>query len=169
MYRILDTNATNELLVLRKGWLLPDYELTDRTNSFGRLSYNGFSRRKAVAITANAKWKFQRESLFSQSVLITDENGIPIGKATRNLLERRTILTMQTGFRAEFYRPSIWSREFVWESSEYGKIMHINSYPFSLKDTIFIDQSTVSRAFIPLLIFLGVHLTILRRLRKAAH
>ena len=169
MYKVLDTKQTNELLLLRKGWFWPEFELTDRTDSFGKLLYDGFSRRNATAITANMTWTFQRERLFSRTILIMDEAGMSIGKATRELFERRTLLTLQTGFQAEFYRPSIWSREYVWESQGYGQIMHINSYPFSLKDTIYIDQSMTPPALIPLLIFFGAHLTILKRRRRAAH
>jgi hypothetical protein len=169
MYKVLDTKRTNELLLLRRGWISPEYELTDRADSYGKLSYNGLARWGATAITANTTWTFQREKLFSRTILIMDENGISIGKATRDLFERRTLLIMQTGFQAEFYRPSIWSREYVWESTGYGKLMHIDTYPFSLKDTIYIDQNMAPPGLIPLLIFFGAHLTILKRRRRAAH
>ena len=169
MYEILDLKRINELLLLRKGWFSPEYELTDSTGSYGKLSYDGLSRWRATAITANTTWIFQREGLFSRTILIMDESGKSIGKATRELFERRELLTLQTGFQAEFYRPSIWSREYVWESSGYGKIMHIDSYPFSLKDIIYIDQSMAPPALLPLLIFFGAHLTILKRRRRAAH
>jgi len=169
MYKVLDTKCTNELLLLRKGWFSPEYELTDRADNYGKLLYDGLSRWRARAVTANTTRIFQRQGLFSRTILIMDETGMSIGKATRDLFERRTLLALQTGFQAEFYRPSIWSREYVWESSGYGRIMHIDSYPFSLKDTIYIDQSMAPPALIPLLIFLGAHLTILRRRRRAAH
>ena len=169
MYKILDLKHINELLLLRKGWFSPEYELTDNAGSYGKLSYNGLTRWRAKAITANTTWIFQREGLFSRTIWIMDENGMQIGKATRELFERRELLTLQTGFQAEFYRPSIWSREYVWESTGYGKIMHIDSSPFSLKDIIYIDQSMTPRALIPLLIFFGAHLTILKRRRRAAH
>jgi hypothetical protein len=169
MYKVLDTKCTNELLLLRMGWFSPEYELTDRADSYGKLSYGTLTRLRATAITANTTWIFQRDGLFSRTILVTDENGVFIGKATRELFGRRTVLTLQTGFQAEFYRPSIWSREYVWESSGYGRIMHIDSNLFSLKDTIYIDQSMTPPALIPLLIFFGAHLTILRRRRRAAH
>ncbi len=169
MYKALDLKRTNELLLLRKGWFSPEYELTDRTYNYGALSYGGLSRWKGTATTATTTWLFQREGLFSRTILIMDENGMSIGKASRELFERRMLLTLQTGFQAEFYRPSIWSREYIWESAGYGKIMHIDSYPFSLKDSIYIDQSMTPPALLPLLIFFGAHLTILQRRRRAAH
>ena len=92
-----------------------------------------------------------------------------MGKATRAVFSHRTVLTMQSGFQGEFHRPSIWAREYIWESGEYGRIMHIYSNPFSLMDIIGIDQSMVPVALIPLLTFLGSYLIILRRRRKAAH
>ncbi len=169
MYKVLDTKRINELLLLRKGWFSPEYELTDKAENYGQLSYNGLTRWRGIATTANTTWIFQREGLFSRTIWIMDENGMQIGKATRELFERRMLLTLQTGFQAEFYRPSIWSREYVWESAGYGKIMHIDSYPFSLKDSIYIDQSMAPSALLPLLIFFGAHLTILQRRRRAAH
>jgi hypothetical protein len=170
MYDLLDTKKTNELCLVRHGWFSPEYELTgNAAGSYGKLSYNSLSRRKATAVTAACSWTFKRESFFSRTILIIDQNGVTIGEATRDFFSRRTILTMQTGFRAEFYRPSIWSREYIWESEGYGKVLHINCPLLSLKRTVFIDQSMTPAALIPLLIFLGAHLTILRKRRRAAH
>jgi hypothetical protein len=169
MYDILDVNKTSELYLLRQGWFSPEYELTDKVYNYGKLSYHMFSRRKATATTASSTWIFKREGLFSRTILVTDENDVFIGKTTRDWFSRKRLLILQTGFQAEFYRPSIWSREYIWNSEGYGKIMHIISNPFNLKDTIYIDQSMTPASLIPLLIFLGGHLTILRNRRRAAH
>jgi hypothetical protein len=169
MYQVLDTRKTTELCLARQGWFSREYELTDNAYSYGQMAYRPFSRRKAIATTATDIWTFKIEAIFSRAILIIDQNGEIIGRATRGLFTRRTILTMNNGFQGEFYRPSIWLREYVWESGEYGKIMHIHSNPFSLMDLVGIDQSMAPAALIPLLTFLGSYLIILRRQRKAAH
>lgn len=169
MYEVLDPKKTTELFLTRQGWFSREYELTDNAYSYGQLAYRRFSRRKAIVTTATDNWTFKIESIFSRTILITDQNEEIIGKATRAIFSRKTLLTMQNGFRGEFYRPSIWAREYIWEFGEYGRIMHIYSNPLSLMDIIGIDQSTAPAALIPLLTFLGSYLIILRRRRKAAH
>lgn len=169
MYTILDTKKVNELFLLRCGWFNPEYELTDKVYSYGKLSYSGLSRRKAIAVSAIGTWIFKCEGLFNRTILITDENGKYIGKSTRDWFSCKRLLMLQTGFQAEFYRPLIWSREYIWNSEGYGKIMHINTQLLGLKNTIYIDQSMAPQALMPLLIFFGGHLTILRRRRRAAH
>jgi hypothetical protein len=169
MYAILDTKNTKEFYLVRQGRFSPEYELTDNINSYGKITYHRLSRGKARAESVNCTWVFQRRALFSRAILITDENGAIIGEVSRGWFSPRAILTLQTGFRAEFYRTSIFSRENIWESASYGKIMHIKSFLFSLTDIIYIDQSMTPVALIPLLTFLGSYLTILRRQRKSRH
>ncbi len=168
MYTTFNPKQTNQLQLIRHGWLDPEYELTDSALSYGKLSYNGLSRRTGIAQSANNKWLFKLGFIFSRSILITDETGALIGETKRELFSRRTALTLQSGFTAEFYRPYFLSREHVWESNGYGTIMRMKSYPFLFKDDIAIEQSMTPPAIIPLLIFLGSHLTILRRRRRAA-
>jgi len=168
MYKAFDPKQTNELLLLRNGWLDPNYELTDRTYNYGRLSYNWLSRRTAWAESANNKWLFKLGFIFSRSITITDDKGVLIGETHRPFLSRTTTLTLQSGFRADFYRPYFLSREYVWEADGYGTVLRIRSYPFLFKDEIYVEQSMTPPAFIPLLIFLGAHLNILRRRRRAA-
>jgi hypothetical protein len=168
MYKTFDPKQTNELLLLRHGWLSPEFELTDKASSYGKLFYNGISRRMAMAESATNKWIFKMGFVFTRTLSITDENGALIGETTREIFSRRTTLTLQTGFTAEFYRPFIFSREHIWKSNGYGTILRMRSYPFLYKDTITIEQIMAPPALIPLLIFLGAHLTILRRRRRAA-
>jgi hypothetical protein len=168
MYKIFDPKQTNHLLLLRRGWISPEFELTDQVNAYGKLSYQWLSRRMAVAESATNKWVFRLGMLFTRTIAITDETGAFIGETKREIFSRRTILTLQSGFTAAFYRPFFFSREHIWESPDYGTIMRTTSYPFMFKDEIIIEQSMTPPALIPLLIFLGAHLTILRRRRRAA-
>ncbi|MDB5133419.1 MAG: hypothetical protein JWP37_22 [Mucilaginibacter sp.] len=169
MFTTLDARKTDELYLVRRSWFSPEYELTDNANCYGRIKYHRLSGRKATATAANETWIFKREAAFSRTLLTTDQNDALIAEATRDWLGRRIILILQTGFRAEFYRPSMWSRNSVWTSGDHGDIMHFTSNCFSLTDTIHIDQSTAPKQLIPLLTFLGGYLVILRRLRSARH
>ena len=169
MYTKLDTTKTGELYLIRKGWFSHEYELTDKVYTYGKMTYHRLTKRKATAIAATGTWIFQREGLFSRSISITDENGQTMGVLIRNWFSARGILKLDTGFQAEFYRPSIWSHKNIWNSVDDGEIMNFESHPFSLTDTIHLDQSFKQTALIPLLIFLGSYLTILRRRRQARH
>jgi len=167
MYKIPDPKQTSVLHLRRHGWFSLEYELTDETNSYGKLLYNFISKRRATAITATGTWTFGFEGIFNSNILITDESGIVIGKVTRDWFSRKRFLTMQTGFQAEFYRPVFfWLWNHIWDSPGYGKIMRIKSSPLNIKTTIYLDQSMTPVALIPLLIFLGAHLAILRRRRR---
>ena len=168
MYKAFDPKQTQKLVLLRHGWLSPEFELTDQVNAYGRLAYQWLSRRTAIAESATNKWVFRLGMLFTRTIAITDETGAFIGETKREIFSRRTILTLQTGFTAEFYRPFFLSRERIWEANGYGTVMRIRSYPFLFRDEITIEQSMIPPALIPLLVFLGAHLTILRRRRRAA-
>ncbi|MDB5116019.1 MAG: hypothetical protein JWQ79_1511 [Mucilaginibacter sp.] len=170
MYKELDTKQVNQLTVVRHGWWGPEYELTAGNASYGKLCYDGISKRYATAETATNQWTFSFKALFDKSILITDQNGTLIGESTREFFSRTRTLTLQSGFSASFFRPSVWSRQYVWQSVGYGKIMSItNRFPFILNTDVYIDQTQTPPSIIPLLIFLGTHLTILRRRRRAAH
>jgi hypothetical protein len=168
MFKTFDPKQINQLKLLRHGWLSPEFELTDNVSSYGTLSYNFISRRTAMAVSATNKWTFSLGYPFTRTISIHDENGVLLGETKREIFSRRTILTLQSGFTAEFYRPFIFSREHIWESNGYGTILRIRGYPFLFKDVIDIEQTMTPPVLIPLLIFLGAHLTILRRRRRAA-
>jgi len=169
MYKTFDPAQTSELLLTRHGWISPEYELTDNINSYGKLAYNGISRRIAMAESATCKWLFKNGPIFSRTIAITDENDAAIGETRREFFSRRTILTLQSGFTAEFYRPFFFSRELVWQAPGYGIVLRTKGYPLLYKDMITVEQTMLPPAMVPLLAFLGTHLTILRKRRRAAH
>jgi hypothetical protein len=170
MYQELDTTKTNELSLLRHGWWSPEYELTDSVKVYGQLNYSGISKRSATAVTARHTFRFNFEALFSKTILITDENETVIGECTREIFSRTRVLTMNSGFTAEFYRPSFFSREYVWESGGYGKVISVkNNFPFTLTTDVYVYPTKTPAAVIPILIFLGAHLIILRRRKRAVH
>lgn len=170
MYQELEPARTNTLSLLRKGWWSPVYKLTDNVKDYGELSYSGISKRNATAETAHCTIKFSFEAIFSKTILITNNNGEVIGECTREILSRTRNLTLTSGFSARFYRPSFFSREYVWESDGYGKIMTIqNNFPFTLTTDIQLYSTNTPSKVIPLIIFLGAHLIILRRRKRAIH
>jgi hypothetical protein len=170
MYQELNTTQTAPLILKRYGWWNPQYELTDNTKNYGRLSYNDISKRNATVVTATNTWRFNFAKFFSKTILITDQNGAVIGECTRELLCQRRTLTLQSGFSADLYRASFFSREYIWESAGFGKIMSIkNNFPFTLTTDVSIYPTKTPAAIIPIMIFLGEHLIILQRRRRAVH
>ncbi|MES2111827.1 MAG: hypothetical protein V4577_23925 [Bacteroidota bacterium] len=168
MFSTLDTKKANALSLVRHGWLSPRYELTDNGYVYGEMAYNGFSRWIAKIKAADGGFKLSGISALARTINITDDNGALIGSAKRAWLSQKVTLTLQTGFTAEFYRESIFSREYTWSANGCGEIMQIHSSIFSRTDNIHIGNSMAPQPVIPLLIFLGKHLIILRRRRKAA-
>jgi hypothetical protein len=170
MYQQLDTTKTNELSLLRRGWWSPEYDLTDGMVKYGQLSYEGISKRNAIAALANNVLRFNFDSFFSHTILITDASGTVIGQCTREFFSRTRVLTMNSGFTASFYRESIFSREYIWGSDGYGKVVSMkNNFPFTLTTDVYVYPTKTPAAVIPILIFLGAHLIILRRRKRAAH
>lgn len=168
MYSILDKKNTNELYLVRKGWFSREIELKDNVYCYGKIIYHRLSKRIATVITASNTYMFKRADTSYRCVSITDENGVILGTAGRYFFSRITTLSLQTGFVAKFYKPSIWSLHYTWESEGYGNVMHINSHPFGLKDTVNIDQSNTPASLIPLLTFFGSYLVILKKRRNMA-
>ncbi|BAU54275.1 hypothetical protein [Mucilaginibacter gotjawali] len=169
MYSVLDTKAVNDLSLMRHGWFNPEYELTDGFNIFCKMSYHWFSPIGTVVQSATDTWVFQRENIFTRSLVITDVDGRAIGKVTRERFSRKSTLSLNSGFQADFYAHPIFSRENIWESSTNGKIIEITSSLFSTRDGVRITPGTTPANLVPLLIFLGKHLIILRRRRKSRH
>jgi hypothetical protein len=170
MYQQLDITKTNELSLLRSGWWSPEYDLTDGMAKYGQLSYEGISKRNAKVALSNNTLRFNFESFFSHTILITDANGTVIGECTREFFSRTRVLTLQSGFTANFYRESLFSREYIWESDGYGKVVSMkNNFPFTLTTDVYVYPTKTPAAVIPVLIFLGAHLIILRRRKGAAH
>lgn len=169
MFNTLDIKKANTLFVVRQGWLSSQYNLTDNTLTYGSMKYYGLLRRKAVVETANANWVFGCAGLSGRTVIIKDEFGTLVGKAVAGWFSYKVKLTLETGFTAEFYKPSLWRCEYTWAADGCGKILHISNKLLSNQDTINIDNSLAPPAIVPLLIFLGEHLILLKRRREAAH
>lgn len=168
MFNELNIKDTPHLWFVRRGFFTREYDLTDRTEIYGTLTYDWLTRREATAQTVGHRWAFGFWSIFSRTLTITDETGTIIGEATREYLSRTYTLTLKSGFRARFYRPSFFSREYIWESEGYGKMVTLeNNFPFALDNDVIIAPNQAPASIIPLLIFFGMHLSIYRRGRRA--
>ncbi|MFD2872059.1 hypothetical protein ACFS5N_06250 [Mucilaginibacter ximonensis] len=167
MFKELCIKHTPHLWFTRSGWFATEYQLTDGTDIYGVLNYEWFSRNQCDAQTAAHQWHFSFWSLFSRELTITDGNGEVIGSAERELFSNTYTLNLKSGFRARFYRPSIFSRRYLCESEGYGPLITIeNNFPFGLNNDVYIEESQAPASVIPLLIFFGMHLTIYRRGRR---
>ncbi len=125
--------------MLKRNLFIPEYESTDKVNSYGTLFYKWFSVFKATAITAEVTWVFERKGLFSPAHLITVESGVKIGELTSEWFSRNHSLTMQNGFIAKFFKLSIRSNQYVWISDDDGNIFYLKKIPFSFKDSVYIN------------------------------
>jgi len=168
MYREFNLLRTSELTLTRRSFFFPWYELGDGQFVYGKLSYEGLLRRKAVIELADRTYRVEFEGFFSRMMNII-LNGEVIGKCKLGLFSKAE-LTMNEGFEAEFLRDSIWTRSFSWNTSRFGEVMKLTEALFTYKKvvTITVDPNSVNIDHMLLLCFLGSHLIILRRNRRRA-
>ncbi|OCX53116.1 hypothetical protein BEL04_02030 [Mucilaginibacter sp. PPCGB 2223] len=166
MYRAFNLLRTSELTLVRRSFFFPWYELSDGQFAYGKLSYEGFFRRRAVIELADRTYRVDFASFFSRMMNII-LNGEVIGSCKLGLFSKAE-LKMNDGFEAEFTRDSVWTRGFAWNTSRFGEIIKMTEALFSYKKviTITIDPNSVNVDNMPLLCFLGSHLIILRRNRR---
>jgi len=167
MFSKLNTKLNTSLALVRDGLFSRHYVLKDAGATYGEMSFH--TPWVVFVETAEAKLTMAPAGLFSRTINILDIGDQIIGTATRPCLSRKVNLTLQTGFKAIFYRRNIFSREYVWEADGIGEVMEISSSVFSWTDNITIQNSMAPQNVVPLLIFLGRFLITLRRRRRAAH
>lgn len=142
-----------------------EYILTNHTNNFGKLIYDGLARRTGSAYSAYNSWTFElnEEPFGKREILITDSNSNLTGKAIKGYSEDYPQLIMSDGFKARFTDVSLFSHDYEWTSDKAGAIIHLKSPAFSLTDTINIVDKNIPSELIVLLCFLSEHVLILRR------
>jgi len=170
-YRSFDQLRTSELQVIRHGFFNAWFEITDGQFSYGKIAYRYFSRARARIETADNAWTFRRKQLFSRTVLIFNKDNELIGETTRQFFSQGGKLSMLNGFNAEFVRTSFFPSEFSWISNQQGEILKIHRrlFLFFTGAEITINPSVRLMPEVPLLSFLSIHLSLLRRRRRAAH
>jgi len=104
-------------------------------------------------------------------VLIFNKDNELIGETTRQFFSQGGKLSMLNGFNAEFVRTSFFPSEFSWISNQQGEILKIHRrlFLFFTGAEITINPSVRLMPEVPLLSFLSIHLSLLRRRRRAAH
>ena len=170
MYSKFDRRTNTQLVLMRRRFFMPWYELTDGQLTYGRLSFQGFMRRNAVVETADSKWLFEHDGFFTRTILIRS-GGEVIGRLTRGLFGSAS-LRMIDGFEAEFSRQDILPAIFAWNTTRFGEVVKLKQDYFTLftfrSIDITIDPNSMQVPVVPLLCFLGSYLIILRKRRKAA-
>lgn len=166
MFSKLNTKINTTLALVRDGLFSRHYVLKNDGSTYGEMNFH--TPWVVFVETAESKLTMAPAGLFSRTINILDIGDQIIGTATRPWLSRRVNLTLQTGFKAIFYRPNIFSRTYVWEADGIGEVLEISSSIFSWTDTITIRNSMAPQSVIPTLIFLGRFLITLRRRRRAA-
>lgn len=167
MFSKLNTKINTSLALVRDGLFSRHYVLKDDSAVFGEMNFH--TPWVVFFETAHAKLTLAPAGLFSRTINILDKGDQVIGTAHRPWLSRKVNLTLQTGFKAIFYRRNIFSCEYTWEADGIGEVLQISSSIFSWTDTVTIQNSMAPQTVIPTLIFLGRFLITLRRRKRAAH
>lgn len=169
MYSEIASLKTNFLSVIRKGWFRRTFELTDGNESYGQISYPGFFKRKASVKTASGFWIFHHKNFFSRTILITNANGLTIAKLDRYWFSSNALLQLENGTIYKFSRLSFWNRKFEWADDQQKQLLTFKGRLFSkIFLDITLDKNTRPDSLLLLLCFLGTHLILLKRRRKAA-
>jgi hypothetical protein len=160
------TPSTHTLYLIKQSMFDGEYLLTDHTDNFGKLVYDGLGRETGLAYSAGKSWKFDYdfEPFGKREILIYDHNNNLIGNATIHYgrLADPPVLTMNDGFTATFSDVAVFSHEYGWISPKLGSLIHIKSPTFSLTDIITIIRKDLPENMTPLLCFLAEHILILQ-------
>ena len=167
MFSKLNSKINTSLGLVRDGLFSRHYVLKDGTATYGEMSFH--TPWVVFVETAESKLTMAPAGLFSRTINILDIGDQIIGTAHRPWLSRKVNLTLQTGFKAIFYRRNLFSRTYVWEADGIGEVLEISSSIFSWTDNITVQNTMAPQSVIPTLIFLGRFLITLRRRKRAAH
>ena len=159
--------AIDTLYLIKQSLFDGEYLLTDHTNNFGKLIYDGLEREACTAYAAGKSWKFDYdfEPFGKREVLIYDDNNNLLGSVTKSYgyLSGSPVLILNNGFKATFSDVALFSHEYEWISAELGSLIQIKSPAFSLTDTITMIRKDMPADTLLLLCFLAEHIMILER------
>ena len=170
-YRNFDQVKTSELFITRHKWMFPYYELTDGQFVYGKMSYKGSFKRYAIIETAQGIWTIKRKGLFNRSLLLNRNEEETIGTITPEIWKRNVAIRLDNGFEAAYQYKKLFTRSFSLMSETLGDILHITQKPFGIKKPLTVTVEPIKQKFdvnIPLLIFVGVHIILLRQAQAAA-
>ncbi|HEY0896186.1 MAG TPA: hypothetical protein VGE15_06515 [Sphingobacteriaceae bacterium] len=169
MFRSFSQLKSPSLTIIRSRWFTPDYEITDGTYTYARLTYKGFLWQSAVAETSEAVWTLRFEGFFPRKVVVCNKEDKKVASIELGWLSNRSALTLNGGKQLFFVRESLWNSSFSWEDLKRGKIMTINGQHFSRKvASLEIHDKVVANPLIPLLSLLALHLVLVKRRKHLA-
>lgn len=169
MFRSFSQLKSPVLTAIRSGWFTSDYEITDGTHTYGRLTYKGFLWQSAVAETSEATWSLRFEGYFPRKVVVCNKEGKKVASIDMGWFNNRTALTLNGGNRLLFVRESFWNPTYSWEDIKRGKVLTINGEHFSKKVAdIRVHDKVISNPLIPLLSLLALHMVLVKRRRHVA-
>lgn len=131
----LSTLKTNDLWLIQKKWYKQQYELTDDAFVYGQI-YNAKGWKQSTILRTD-KGEFKICSSFSGKFTVKTIDDVELGSTSQKLFNRRITLTMNDGFKAVYYNPSIWKSRYVWEDEQGNEIMSIKYNGFSRKKAEF--------------------------------
>ena len=172
VYRPIDQLRTNDLNVVRTGFWMPDYLLTDGQFDYGRLSRDSFSASKITIEIADSTFTLRRAGIFSRETLIL-KNGELIGKTIRNIWSYTNNLELNDGFKASFLRTraaGLFTTKMSWIYDDAELIRISGKFSISKPMVVSIIDPAVFKQpdHLLLMAFIGIHLRLLRQARAAA-
>jgi hypothetical protein len=171
--RNIDQLRTSELYIIRNGFWQPNFELTDGQFVFAKLSYRSNFKRDAIIELPQNSWTIKRKGWFNRTLYLNIGEDEPIGTLVPETWKRNFNLKLDSGFEATYLYRTLFSKELTLTSDTLGDILQIHQKPFSTKrhSTVNIDLVTVPDSMppMPLLIMAGLHITLLRQQKAAAH
>jgi len=169
-YRNFSQLKTNELSVVRHGFLHPWYEFTDGEFCYGKLSYDNLWRLEFTLETENSTWILKRRNIFHRTFLIEEFSGNR-GKVTSKLGSRKLRLHMIDGFEAAFFNKRVLTNTFTFTNTQHGDLLIVRSQfaNFAIPFKVFIDLNKLKDMpkLIPTLALLGVNLILIKQTKTA--
>lgn len=169
-FRSFDLLRTNELTVIRHGFVRPWFELTDGQFSYGKLSYGNFWKTISVLEVEKKTWIIKRKGMFSRTYLINDLDGSNLGSVTPEIWSRKIILSMNKGFEAVYLNKKLISRTFSLINDQFGDILSIRTQLWGLKKpfNVSFDPEMLKKIpELPLLALLGINLLLIKQAKAA--
>ena len=168
-YRNFSQLKTNELSVIRHGFLHPWYEFTDGEFCYGKLSYDNLWRLEYTLETENRTWVLKRRTVFSRTFSIEEFGCGDIGKVTSRIWSRKISLKMNDEFEAVFFNKRVFTQTFVFTNTHDGDLLVVRSQPahFGTPFKVFVDLNRLKDMpkLIPALTLMGVNLLLIKQTR----
>jgi hypothetical protein len=173
MEDLKDTNelSANELIIVKKGFWHPTFELINGQLVYGKLSFRSNIKRDAIIEMPHITYTLKRKGWFNRTILINHGEDETVGTLIPETWKRDFNLKMNNGFEATYSYKKLFSKSLTLNSVADGDILQINQKTFNFKQpyTVSIDLITKQNNMppLPLLAFMGLVIIMLRRQQAA--